>query len=65
MTGRDTLKERSSKPVRIAESDIDVSIKHHCRPSCVVLFAYVVQLPVHMASSVEENTAGGDVMARF
>lgn len=29
MTGRDTLKERSTKPVKIAESDIDVSIKKH------------------------------------
>ncbi|XP_010140541.1 PREDICTED: pleckstrin homology domain-containing family A member 7 [Buceros rhinoceros silvestris] len=30
VTGRDTLKERSSKPVRIAESDIDVKLSIFC-----------------------------------
>jgi len=37
VTGRDALKERSTKPVKIAESDIDVSIKYHFRTSCIVL----------------------------
>uniref|UniRef100_A0A8B9FUB6 Pleckstrin homology domain containing A7 n=1 Tax=Amazona collaria TaxID=241587 RepID=A0A8B9FUB6_9PSIT len=30
MTGRDTLKERSTKPVKIAESDIDVKLSVFC-----------------------------------
>lgn len=42
MTGRDTLKERSTKPVKIAESDIDVSIKYHFRSSCTILAIYGV-----------------------
>lgn len=37
MSGRDTLKERSTKPVKVAESDIDVSISRHFRNSGVVL----------------------------
>lgn len=34
MSGRDTLKERSTKPVKVAESDIDVSISHCFRNWC-------------------------------
>ncbi|NXS17783.1 PKHA7 protein, partial [Mystacornis crossleyi] len=43
VTGRDTLKERSTKPVKIAESDIDVSIKHFCT-SCTGLSISLDQL---------------------
>lgn len=47
MTGRDTLKERSAKPVKVAESDIDVSIKHHFSASCTDLSISFVQLHDH------------------
>lgn len=47
MTGRDTLKERNTKPVKIAESDIDVSVKHHSSASCTDLSISVVQLRDH------------------
>lgn len=41
MSGRDTLKERSTKPVKVAESDIDVSISATASETLVLFWPFV------------------------
>lgn len=41
MTGRDTFKERHTKPIKIGESDIDVSIRFLLSDPCKISFCFI------------------------